>query len=206
MMGEVPEDEAELRERWRQGERDDRALFALLCDPMRRRARQAISRTTGTRPNSDDVDEAVSKAFLELLNKDPTGINTLVGLGASIAYRRGQDVGRRLNREREFPADNTQVADATASNPEEEVLQAERAAEEEHVHRLVRECIEELPSGQAAVVRATILERQQLSDWAHENGKTPQAAGKQRTKALMALRTCVESRRTSSGAGGDRLA
>lgn len=204
----MPEDEADLHERWRQGERDDRALFVLLRDPMRRKASQGIRQMTGTPPNWDDVDEAVIKAFYELLDKDPAQIHGLVGLAARIAYRRGQDRGRALNRERGFQdddADDTQVADRTAS-PEEDVIEAERAAEAEDVLRVARECIEELPPGQAAVVRATIFQGQQISAWAHENGKSPQAAVKQRAKALKALHNCVESRRTSAGPGGDRLA
>jgi DNA-directed RNA polymerase specialized sigma24 family protein len=209
-MGDVPEDAVgRLHDRWRRGDRDDRAWFEVLRGPMTRAASAAIRRMTGHRPDARDVDEAVFTAFKEFLELDSEAISEPVGLAATISYRRGQDAGRRHNRNREFPNTDEVMAesdDRTALDPEAEVLEAERAAEREHVYQLAMECIGDLPQGQAEVVKATILEERDLSDWAHENGKSYQAAHKQRTKALEALRVCVKSKQDERGKGGDDVA
>jgi DNA-directed RNA polymerase specialized sigma24 family protein len=209
MMGEMPDDELDwLHDRWRRGDRDDRALFVELRGPMRRSAGAAIRRMTGYRPNPDDVDDAVVTAFRELLARDPQEIKTLVGLAARIALRRGQDVGRRLNRAREFP--DTEVVEAeaddrTAADPEDEVLAAERAAERERIYVLAVECFAGLRPGQAEVVEATVLRGQGLADWAQQQGKSYQAAHKQRNKALDALLRCVNAKRRDLREGGDHV-
>jgi DNA-directed RNA polymerase specialized sigma24 family protein len=197
MMGKVAPDEIEwLHDRWQRGDRDDRALFVELRGPMRRHAAAAIRRMTGARAHPDDVDEALVAAFTELLARDPGEITTLAGFASRIAWRRGQDVGRRRNRAREFPDSDAiaaQADDRTALDPEAELLEAERAAERERLLRVALRCVERLPPGQAEVVEATVLRDQGLSDWAGQQGKSYQAAHKQRGKALAALRRCVNA-------------
>jgi DNA-directed RNA polymerase specialized sigma24 family protein len=209
MMGDVARDETDwLHDRWRDGDRDDRALFLVLREPMRRAAAGAIRRMTGAAANAEDVDEALVVAFTELVRRDPGEIGTLEGLACRIAWRRGQDVGRRLNRAREFPdldvLSATSVADrtVTAVDPEHEVLEAERFAEREVMFRLAMACVETLPRGQADVVEATVLRDQELGAWAQGQGKSYQAAHKQRAKALQALLRCVNARRRRAARSG----
>jgi RNA polymerase sigma factor (sigma-70 family) len=210
MMGEMPEDPvAQLLDRWRRGDRDDRAWLIALRRPMTRAAWAAIQRVTGGRPRAEDVEEAVFTAFKEFLERDPNRTEKPIGLAVTIATRRGLDVGRKLNRHREFP--NTEIVtaeghDRTALNPEDEVVEAERAEEREKLYRIAFECLKRLSPGQAEVIKATILQDQNLSDWANEQGKSYQAAHKQRTKALTALLGCVTSRLDEHGMGGDQVA
>jgi DNA-directed RNA polymerase specialized sigma24 family protein len=206
MMGEMPDDELDwLHDRWRRGDRDDRALFVELRGPMRRAANAGIRRMTSSRPNAEDVDEAVLVAFRELLGRDPHEIHTLVGLAARMALRRGQDIGRRLNRRRELPDIDAIGADAhdrAALDPEDELLEAERAADRELLYRLALECVAALVPGQAEVVEATVLRGQELADWAKQKRKSYQAAHKQRSKALHALLRCVNAKRHDLREGG----
>jgi len=199
MMGEVPDDEVRrLHDLWRRGDRDDRAWLGVLREPMTRAARAAIRRISASRPTSEDVEEAVFAAFKEFLERDPKQVENPIGLAVTISSRRGLDIGRRLNRHLEFPDTDVVAAeghDRTALDPEDELIEAERAAERERLYRFAVECIKELPRGQAEVVKATLLREQELSDWAHEQGKSYQAAHKQRTKALESLLRCVESKR-----------
>jgi DNA-directed RNA polymerase specialized sigma24 family protein len=204
MMGAVALDEIDLlHDRWQRGDRDERALFIELRGPMRRAAAGAIRRMTGARAHPDDVDEAMVAAFTEVLDRDPGEITTLVGFAARVAWRRGQDVGRRLNRAREFPDSETISAvvadDRAVTDPEAELLAAERAAERERMFRRAMACVQRLPSGQAAVIEATVLRGQGLADWAHQQGKSYQAAHKQRGKALQALLRCVRGQREGGG-------
>jgi DNA-directed RNA polymerase specialized sigma24 family protein len=159
---------------------------------------------TGSRPTSEDVEEAVFTAFKEFLERDPKQVENPIGLAVTIASRRGLDVGRRLNRHLEFPDTDAVTAeghDRTALDPEDELIEAERAAERERLYQLAVECIEELPRGQAEVVKATLLREQELSDWANNQGKSYQAAHKQRTKALESLLRCVESKQDEAWRG-----
>jgi DNA-directed RNA polymerase specialized sigma24 family protein len=208
MMVAVALDEPDcLLDRWQGGERDDRALFLVLREPMRRAAAGGIRRMTGMRANADDVDDAVYTAFTELTRRDPAQISTLVGLACQMAWRRGQDLGRRLNRARELPDSDVVEAYAgdqrSASDPEQDLLEAERFAEREHMFRLAMECVGRLPPGQADVVHATVLRSQELTAWAEAQGKSYQAAHKQRAKALQALIRCVTARRRHDEQGGN---
>lgn len=214
VMGEVPENDIRrLHERWRRDDRDDRGWLVVLRGSMTRSARAAIRRMTGEHPNREDVDEAVFAAFREFLGRDPHDIKEPVGLAATISYRRGLDVGRRLNRHREFedlvPDTDTVAAerdDPSDLTPEDEVLEAERAAERERIYEFAAECIDALPPGQAEVIKATVLGEQELSDWANEKGKSYQAAHKQRSKALAALLGCVKAKNGEMREGGDHVA
>lgn len=203
-MADASDDQAQLLlKRWQAGDRDDYAWFELLREPMRRMARAGIQRMTGKSADPRDSDEILIVAFHEFLKKDPSKIRRPIGLAARIAFRRGQDRGREINREGEFPdSDHPQVmsAIAPAAETEEEVIEAE---EREWLLRLARDCLPELPEGQADVIKATIFGNQTLSDWARDAGKRYQAADQQRNRALKALRKCVESKRDSKGGGHD---
>lgn len=201
-MTDLSEDEVGLLlERWREGDRDDYAWFALLREPMRRAARAGIQRMTGKPPDLRDVDDALAKAFWEFLEKDSKRIHSPLGLAVRIAFRRGQDMGRSINHRKEFPgSDQPEIMNATgpALDPEEEVVEAE---EKERVLRLARDCLRELSEGQVEVIKATVLGQQNLSDWANETGKSYQAADQQRNRALKALRRCVQSKLDKEGGG-----
>lgn len=64
-------------------------------------ARQGIGSITSSDPHPQDVEDAVYDAFLELERQDPAGVVSIVGLAKMIAYRRGQDTGRKIIRVRE---------------------------------------------------------------------------------------------------------
>jgi DNA-directed RNA polymerase specialized sigma24 family protein len=66
------------------------------------------------------------------------------------------------------------------------------------------DCMEVLTEEQRDVVRATIMGHASLSDWALRNGKSHQAASRQRTRALEALHRCVQSKRSPNRGGGKR--
>jgi DNA-directed RNA polymerase specialized sigma24 family protein len=216
-MGTTSEGEVgHLLDRWKQGDRDDGGWYRTLRGPMRRAAWRGIQRMTGRRPPDEDVDEVLHDAFLEFLDRDPSEITSPIGLAKSIAYRRGQDRGRRLNRSREFPDSESIEAESDQRQgrvipvmqdplpgPEDALLEAERADEQERLLKLTLECLDGLPPGQAEVVRATILRQKNMSDWAHEKGKSYTAADEQRKRALQALQRCVEARMGEEG--GDHV-
>lgn len=206
-MRDASEDEVKhLLDRWKRGDRDDSAWYRLLCGPMRRAAWRGIQRMIGRPPNDDDVGEVVHEAFIEFLGCGPRNVRSPVGLAARIAFRRGQDFGRKLNRRLEFPDSDAVVAESERDpppGPEDEFLEAERAAERERMRTWALECMSGLTAGQAEVVRATILGQQNISDWAHEKGKKYQAADQQRKRALMTLLRCVKAKLETEG--GDHV-
>lgn len=206
-MANGSDDEIErLHDQWRAGKLDDLAWFKALRDPITRGARAGIHRMTGATPQTADVDDAVFRAFEEFFRSDPNQIRKPLGLARRIAFRRGQDVGRRLNRIREFESDEEDalagVPDPMATDPEDEVMAVERAAHLVVLTKVGLECLEQLPPGQAEVVRATVMGDQELSDWANEKGKSYQAADQQRDRALAALVRCVESKLDGRERGG----
>lgn len=177
-----------LHDLWRSGTLDDLSWFGVLRGPVTQSARNGIWRMTGKRPRGVDVDEAAFSVFKEFFELDPNLIKSPLGLARTIAFRRGQDVGRRLNQEKEFPTDDEGALgpklDSKPVNPEDEVVAAEEAAYQVHLQRLAMACLDVLTPGQAEVIRATVLEDEELSDWALTRGKTYQAADQQRASAL----------------------
>jgi DNA-directed RNA polymerase specialized sigma24 family protein len=148
----------------------------------------------------------VFEAFRQFLELDPKKIERPVGLAVTIASRRGQDVGRRINRIREFPdmeVVSEEANDPTFLSPEDELIEAERASDREALRRVALERIEQLPPGQAQVLRETILGGQELSDWQITKAKSYEAARKQREKALEALRRWIESKERGMEEGDD---
>lgn len=86
---------------WRRGRAERRDLYLAVRAPMHQAARQGIGSITASKPDPQDVEDAVCKAFLELERKDPATVVSVVGLARKIAYRRGQDTGREIIRLRE---------------------------------------------------------------------------------------------------------
>src|ERR1700733_13180660 len=87
--------------RWRQGRLDEGVLYAAVRRPMYQAARSGISSITSSDPNPQDTEDAVYDAFVQLRAKDPASVSSVTGLAKVIARRRGQDIGRRVVRERE---------------------------------------------------------------------------------------------------------
>lgn len=199
-MEQVESDEEDLLSAWRQGRAERLALLSKVRTPMRQAARQGIGVITSSTPDPDDVEDVVYTAFLELERQDPAQVISIVGLAKRIAYRRGQDAGRKIIRAREQMG--AMVADlAIIADPqylEDDVL---AAAEQEELLRHTEICMEGLTEEQRDIVRSTIKGRETVSDWALRTGKTHQAASRQRARAIDALRRCVESK-VSDGGGG----
>ncbi|MBV9822365.1 MAG: hypothetical protein JO144_08985 [Actinobacteria bacterium] len=193
MMDDDARELAELVERWETGYGDVRSLYESLREGMHQNARRGIQRVLAKPPDEHRVSDVVYTAFLELLRGDPAAMTSPVGLAKTIAYRRGIDEGRRILRERQRVA-SLDALDLAALPDRREIL---AAAEEEALHRLVATCLEALTGDQRAVVRATVMGGQTLSDWALTAGTSHQAVSRQRSRALEALRRCVRRQRAA---------
>jgi DNA-directed RNA polymerase specialized sigma24 family protein len=145
----------------------------------------------GVSPNEDDVAEILYSAFIELEKNGPESVvKSLVGFARIITYRRGQDRGRQLNRERErqvVEEISWEELDLQVSPGEEE-----DEADRETLRQLALECMDTLTEGQRDVVEATIMGAQTLSDWGLEHGVSHQAAGGMRDRAVQALKRCID--------------
>ena len=180
-----------LLDDWRAGRAQTADLYAALRSPMYRAARQGVVSITSQRPDPQDVEEAVFAAFKELEQKNPTAVRSIVGLARRIAYRRGQDQGRAVVRRREQierAMEDPVFIEATTVTEKEVALEAER----EHFYEQAMRCLDVLTVDQADVVRATVMGDEGLSDWAFRNGKSHQAASRQRDRALKALLRCID--------------
>jgi DNA-directed RNA polymerase specialized sigma24 family protein len=201
-MEQVGTDDEDVLGAWRQGRVERRGLFGAVRAPMRQAASQGIGSITASAPDPHDVDDAVTDAFLELERQDPALVRTLVGLARRIAFRRGQDVGRRIIRDREGMRELAVHLSVTA-DPQFQDEDVRVAAELEVLIGRALECLKGLTEEQRDVVRATIMGSETLSDWALRAGKTYQAAGRQRTRALEALLRCVRAKGSLYRGGGD---
>lgn len=180
-----------LLDDWRSGRAQTAELYGALRGPMYRAARQGVRSITAQRPDAQDVEDAVFTAFKELEQKDPTTVTSIVGLARRIAYRRGQDRGRTAVRRREQidrAMEDPAFVEAMAVTEQEVGVEAER----ERLYVQASACLDELTPDQADVVRATVMGDEGLSDWAFRNGKSHQAASRQRDRALKALARCIE--------------
>jgi DNA-directed RNA polymerase specialized sigma24 family protein len=203
VMEQVGSDDEDFLAAWRRGRGERRDLYEAVRAPMRQAARQGIGSITASTPDSHDVDDAVYDAFLELERQDPANVVSVVGLANRIAYRRGQDTGRKIIRQREQM--HSMVIDLViTADPQFQDDDVRAAAEAEVLLSQAMECMEVLTEEQRDVVRATIMERENLSDWALRVGKTHQAASRQRTRALESLRRCVASKESPNDGGGER--
>ena len=186
----------ELVERWQTGYGDVRGLYESLREGMHQTARRGIQRVIATPPDEHRVQDTVYTAFIELLRGDPAAMTSPVGLAKTIAYRRGIDEGRRILRERQRISSIDPLEVATTLPDKREIL---AAAEEEALHQLVTRCLEYLTTDQRAVVRATVMGNQTLTEWALAVGTSHQAVSRQRARALDALRRCVKRQGAPSG-------
>lgn len=185
----------ELVQRWQTGYGDVRGLYELLREGMHQAARRGIQRVLAKPPDEHRVQDVVYTAFVELLRGDPAAMTSPVGLARTIAYRRGIDEGRKILRERQRIS-SIDALDIANSLPDRREILA--AAEEEALHQLVTRCLETLTTDQRAVVRATVMAGQTLSDWALAAGTSHQAVSRQRSRALEALRRCVNRQRSAA--------
>jgi DNA-directed RNA polymerase specialized sigma24 family protein len=191
MMGAAETDWEGLLEDWRIGRAGTAELYAALRSPMYRAARQGVASITSRIPDSADVEEAVFTAFTGLEKKDPNQVTSIVGLARRMAFRRGQDQGRAAMRRREQLEEalaDPAFIEAAKVTEKEVALEAER---ERTFERAVA-CLDQLTGDQQDVIRATVMGRESLSDWAFRKDKTHQAASGQRDRALKALRRCIE--------------
>lgn len=180
-----------LLDDWRAGRAQTADLYAALRRPMYQAARQGVVSITAQHPDDQDVEDAVFTAFKELEQKDPTTVTSIVGLARRIAYRRGQDRGRAAVRRREQidrALEDPAFIEATTVTEQEVALEAAR----ERLYEQAMRCLDELTDDQADVLRATVMGDEGLSDWAFRNGKSHQAASRQRDRALKALARCIE--------------
>jgi DNA-directed RNA polymerase specialized sigma24 family protein len=158
---------------------------------MYQAARQGVVSITAQHPDDQDVEDAVFTAFKELEQKDPTTVTSIVGLARRVAYRRGQDRGRAAVRRREQiyrALEDPAFIEATTVTEQEVALETAR----ERLYEQAMRCLDELTDDQADVLRATVMGDEGLSDWAFRNGKSHQAASRQRDRALKALARCIE--------------
>jgi len=186
--------------RWRQGRLDESVLYAAVRGPMYQAARSGISSITSSDPHPQDIEDAVYDAFVQLWAKDPADVSSVTGLAKVIARRRGQDIGRRVVREREQIEGllANPLAVAAVEFDDEDVRAAE---EDERVLAMAEKCFERLTEEQRDVVTKTIMGQEQLSDWALRKGRTHQAASRQRRRAIEAIRRCIASKQSKGTMG-----
>jgi DNA-directed RNA polymerase specialized sigma24 family protein len=200
-MEQVGTDEEEPLGAWRQDWRHD--LYLTVRAPMRQAASQGIASITSSRADPQDVENAVYNAFIELERQDLTNVISVVGLAKKIAYRRGQDTGRKIIRERE-QMHKLMIDLIVTDDPQFQDDDIRAAAAREVLIGQALDCMEGLTEEQRDVVQATIMGHESLSDWASRTGKSHQAASRQRTRALEALHRCVQSKRSPIRRGGKR--
>jgi DNA-directed RNA polymerase specialized sigma24 family protein len=166
-------------------------LFEALRDPMRRAARRGIRRILAETPDEGDVDDVVFKAFIEFLDKDPSGIRASpTGFACTIADRRGRDRARSIIRERERIQGNAWKIDQMFVT-ESDVAEA---AERERLFRYASECIEHLTPEQRDVIERTVQRQESLSDWVAARGTSYEAGRRLRERGLAALRRCIDGK------------
>ncbi|MEU4254373.1 hypothetical protein AB0F15_43980 [Amycolatopsis sp. NPDC026612] len=200
-MKQVSED-GELLGAWQDGRAERLDVFKAASAPMRQRARQGIAMVTADVVYEHDVDDVVYDAFLELERIGPAGVKSLIGFAKTIAYRRGQDAGRAIIRERERMRDLVIDLGVTA-DPQFAEDDVREAAEQEVLLQVALECMKGLTDEQRAVVHETIMNRTTLSDWALQTGRSYQSVGRQRDRALDALRRCVNRKRSPDHEGAN---
>jgi DNA-directed RNA polymerase specialized sigma24 family protein len=189
-------DPDDLLKRWRAGRATTHDLYTTVRGGMYQSARRGIGFITSDTPDKQDVEDVVYEAFCEFASQDPAEVGSIVGLARRIAYFRGMDAGRRIIRDREHIqglAGDRAVRAGIEFSDEDARADAERAVLAEYAI----ECLDLLPDEQQDVVRATVMGRETLSDWALHAGKSHQAASRQRVRALGSLARCVKSKLTA---------
>jgi DNA-directed RNA polymerase specialized sigma24 family protein len=199
-MAAETDDSERVLEAWRAGRVTRTALYEAVADTLHQGARRGITATIAQPANEDDVGNVVYDAFCELERKDPLELRSLLGMANRIAFQRGRDRGRTIVKERENI--KTLVQDPALHGELEfhdEDLQV--AQRREVLAQIATECLDGLTAEQRSVVAATVMEPMSLSDWALREGKSHQAASRQRTRALEALHRCVDRKLRSQQDG-----
>ena len=185
---------------WRAGRVERRALYEAVTETMHQGARRGIAAITAMRANDDDVWEVVYEAFCEFEGKDPLGLRSLLGLAHQIAFQRGRDRGRKIIRERE-KIDQLSEDRALQGELEFHDVDVQLAQRREVLARMATACLDALTADQRSVITATVMEPMSLSDWALREGKSHQAASRQRARALESIHRCVEQKLRSQRGG-----
>lgn len=199
-MDDVETELEALLENWRAGRASRTDLYLAVRAPMRQAARRGIGMITSSDPDTQGIEDVVWDAFLELERQDRATVRSVAGLAWRIAYRRGQDAGRRLIRRREQIHLLTDRAVTSEIEFREEDVHA--AACQEVLLDHLQDCMEALTDEQRDVIRATVMGRENVSNWAVRTSKTHQAASAQRRRAIESLRRCVELKRNRPTTGG----
>lgn len=190
-------DEGDLRnllESWRTGGATRRDLYLAVRVTMYQAARRGIGAITCDIPDEQDVEDVVYQAFCEFEAQDPAAVRSIVGLAWQVAYRRGQDAGRVIVRSREQIRGHVQDR-AIRMNLEFTDEDVRAAAQREILIGHAMDCLDLLPDEQQDVVRATVMGRETLSNWALRVSKSHQAASQQCARALRSLARCVKFKR-----------
>lgn len=190
MTGHDDDVSGELHQKWLAGTATELELFVALRDPMRRGARRGLRRILSEQPDEYDVDEAVERAFIQLMEKGASEVQPpLRGFASAVAYNRGRDRARALVRKRERIKDAAWQADMVMPTGTE-------AEDHERRDRLLDRlpgCIDSLPELQREMIEAVYVRLMPLSDWTTERGKSYESGRRLRIRALKALRTCLEA-------------
>lgn len=163
---------------------------------MDQAARRAIWQMIGERPDPHEVQTAVQNAFPEPWAKDPAAIDRLLGLAATIADRRGRDRGRAIIAQQKK---TRKLTDKLGDQLGEQLKFAELDAEAvqlraEHL-AMTKECIQSLPVAQQLIIEQTLLQGVNLSDWAHEHGKSHQAPARSGDEQSSRSKRCVDGKK-----------
>jgi DNA-directed RNA polymerase specialized sigma24 family protein len=185
------DDPEQVLEAWRAGRVERRDLYAAVRASMWQGARRGISWITSTKADDADVEDVVYDSFCEFERQIPNEMKSLRGFAARIAFQRGRDRGRAILRDRKKLtvdlADPSYKAELEFADVDAQL--AERRAV---LADLALECLDTLTAEQRSVVKDTIMAHMSLSDWALREGKSHQAASRQRSRAVDSLRRCVD--------------
>ncbi len=194
MAGHSDDDIEDLLAAWHDhGEADK--LFAALRDPMRQAARQGIRRIIRETPDEADVDDALYKAFRQVLEADSAeDRRSPLGFATVVAHRRGMDWARSIIREREqiknqaWELDQRRVTDADTL----------AAAERERLLRYAEDCMDSLTTEQRDVIAATVQRHESLSNWVAARETSYEAGRRLRGRGIAALQRCIEAKRADA--------
>lgn len=178
-------------------------LYVEVAGAMMQTARKGIRRMIRRPPSEHDVEDVVLQAFNKLWSIDREQVRSVKSMGCKIAYRKGQDRGRRILQEqrRLAPTDAEYLAD----HPPLDVVDETRFAA---LTAILSKCMEHLTSDQHTVISATVAgclgeEPVDLAEWvrmpANETTKTYEAWRRQRKRGLASLRRCVEGEQVTVG-------
>lgn len=193
VMDADAENSKRVLEEWRIGRAQRGDLYTAVRGGMYQGARRGLRTVLRGDPDEQDVEDVIYDAFCEFEAKDPHDIHSLLGLASHIARLRGIDRGRAIVRERQkMESALTDRAYQAELDFTDNDLQRARNYELNDLY--AADCVQLLSDAQRSVVTATIVERTRLSDWALLHGKSHQAAGRQRDRALDTLRRCVQAK------------